>query len=70
MKRGYGGGRSYDSSSDMSYGNGLKSGKGGLKVPPMQTDTKSMGADPQKSWKGCGANVKGSRLPSDGKPRR
>jgi len=69
MKRGYGGGRSYDSSSNMSHGGG-KSGKGGLKVPPMQTDTKSMGAVPQKSWKSSGANVKGSRLPSDGKPRR
>lgn len=71
MKRGYGGGRSYDSSSDMSYGNGLKSGKGGLKVPPNQTDTKGYGADPgTKKWSSAGANVKGSRLPSDGKPRR
>ena len=69
-KRGYGGGRSYDSSSNMSSGNGLKSKKGGLKVPPMQTDTTGMGADPQKSWSAHGANVRGSRLPGDGKPRR
>lgn len=72
MKRGYGGGRSYDSSSDMHKGggNGLKSSKGGLKVPPSQTDTTGWGADPQKSFKSHGANVVGSRLPGDGKPRR
>jgi hypothetical protein len=64
------GGRTYDGSSGMSSGNGLTSNKGGLKVPPMQTDTKGYGADPQKSWKSHGANVKGSRLPGDGKPRR
>ena len=69
-RRGYGGGRTYDSSSNMSRGNGLKSNKGGLKMPPMQTDSHSIGADPQKQWSSAGANVKGSRLPSDGKPRR
>lgn len=67
-KRGYGGGRSYDSYSGMSYGNGLTSNKGGMKVPPMQTDTKGKGADPQMDW--GSANVVGSRLPKDGKPRR
>jgi len=66
-KRGYGGGRSYKSSSTMSHGNGLNSSKGGLNVPPMQTATKGKGADPQMDW--GAANVVGSRLPSDGKPR-
>lgn len=69
-KRGYGGGRSYKSAPTMSYGNGLTSNKGGLKKPPMQSDTMTYGADPQKSWGAHGANVKGSRLPGDGKPRR
>ena len=73
MKRTYGGGRTYKSAPTTHRGGGgnaLSSNKGGLKVPPMQTDTKGMGADPQKSFSAHGANVVGSRLPGDGRPRR
>jgi hypothetical protein len=73
-KRGYGGGRTYKSSSTMSRGNGLTSGKGGMSMPPGLTDTTKFegGADPgSATWSGRGtANVKSSRLPGDGKPRR
>ena len=72
MKRTPGGARSYRTggTSHKGGGNGLTSSKGGLKVPPSQTDTTGQGAIPNKSWKSHGANVVGSRLPGDGKPRR
>lgn len=67
------GARTYDSYSEMSSGGGnaLRTKKGGLRKPPMQTDTKAYGADPgAKKYSSHGANVTESRLPKGGAPRR